>query len=654
MCGIAGYVDFASRAPDRLVLNAMTAALARRGPDAHGILVDGPCGLAHTRLSIIDVEGSPQPMGFDDSRLLIVYNGETYNYQELRADLVAGGETLHTQGDTEVMLRWLGREWADALPRFDAMFAVGAWDRRGERLLLARDPVGEKPLFYSTPRPGLIVFGSEQKALFEHPEVDVSLNEDALREALRFRAVYSGTRLSRGIQQLPPGCYLEFSQAGLKVERYHSLKAEVEKSRARSAGASTRRLVQRGRDIFMESVRERLIADVPVGAFLSGGLDSSLIVSAMRNIRADKEEIRTFSVGFEGDPFSELPFAEQVAAEFQTVHQSIEIGPECYMARLSELTWCRDAPVSQPADVAIAEMSRIARQTVKVVLSGEGADEVFAGYPKHAYAGSPWPLRKALALVGPERSAKLLGLLGGDARRGLVAFRALAGRHEIDRLVQWFSYFDREDLRVLMPGLGWTDADFARTTQSQSAALAEFPSESALFRMQATDYATWLPDNMLERGDRMTMAEGLEVRPPFLDKALVAFGLGLPDNLKVRRGVGKWIVRQWAHDMLPAHIVARRKWGFRVPLAQWFRGPMRDMLYDRLTTANGLTSRYGNLIAIKDLMDAHCAGRIDASESLWTLLTTEIWFSDVYLERLRQRDGQLAGQGRVADVSARS
>ena len=184
------------------------------------------------------------------------------------------------------------------------------------------------------------------------------------------------------------------------------------------------------------------------------------------------------------------------------------------MARLSELTWCRDGPVSQPADVAIAEMSRVARQTVKVVLSGEGADEVFAGYPKHAYADSPWPLRKALALVGPERSAKLLGLLGGDARRGLVAFRALAGRHEVDRLVQWFSYFDREDLRTLMPGLAWTDADFARTTQSQSAALAEFPSETALFRMQATDYATWLPDNMLERGDRMTMAEGLEVRPP--------------------------------------------------------------------------------------------------------------------------------------------
>ena len=591
MCGIAGYVDFAMGAPQRRILTAMTTALARRGPDAHGILIEGPCGLAHTRLSVIDVAGSPQPMGFSDSNLVIVYNGEVYNYQSLRADLVARGETLQTVGDTEVMLRWLGLEWADALPRFDAMFALGAWDRQNERLLLARDALGEKPLFYATPRPGLIVFGSESKALLEHPEVDVELNEDALRQALRFRAVYGEDRLHAGIRKLEAGCYLEFSRAGLKIDRHHSLRTEVEKARARNSGASARELVQRGRDIFMDSVRERLIADVPVGAFLSGGLDSSLIVAAMRRARPDNAEIRTFSVGFEGDPFTELPFAEEVASLFDTVHQSITIGPESYIARLSELTWVRDGPVSQPADVAIAEMSRLARQSVKVVLSGEGADEVFAGYPKHAYADAPWVLRKALAVAGPDRAAALLGMFGGDARRGLVAFRAMAGRHEIDRLVQWFSYLDAKNLRALMPGLGWTEADLARTTQSQIAALAEFPSETALFRMQATDYATWLPDNMLERGDRMTMAEGLEVRPPFLDKELVAFGMGLPDNLKVRRGVGKWIVRQWAKDMLPPEIVNRGKWGFRTPLALWFRRPMREMLHDYLSRRDGLIGR---------------------------------------------------------------
>lgn len=643
MCGIAGYVDFASGAPQSHVLLAMTTALARRGPDDSGILIEGACGLAHTRLSIIDVEGSPQPMGFADSDLVIVYNGETYNYQELRAELLALGAPLHTMGDTEVMLRWLGREWTSAIPRFDAMFAFGAWDKRNERLLLARDAVGEKPLFYATPRPGLIVFGSESKALLEHPEVGAQLNEDALRQALRFRAVYSESRLHGGIQKLEAGCYLEFSRDGLKIGRHHSLKAEVDKSRARNAGASEQDLINRGREIFMDSVRERLIADVPVGAFLSGGLDSSLIVAAMRKLRADNAEIRTFSVGFEGDPFTELPFAEQVANQFKTVHQSIAIGPESYIARLSELTWVRDGPVSQPADVAIAEMSRLARQSVKVVLSGEGADEVFAGYPKHAYADAPWALRKALALVGPDRSARLLGILGGDARRAQVAFRALAGRDEIDRLVQWFSYFDREDLRTLMPGLGWSDSDFAKTTEAQAAALAEFSSDTALCRMQATDYATWLPENMLERGDRMTMAEGLEVRPPFLDKELVAFGMGLPDDLKVRRGVGKWIVRQWAHDMLPAQIIARRKWGFRVPLDRWFRGPMREMLYDKLTRADGLVASYGNPVAVRNLIDAHCQGRIDASESLWTLLTAEIWFSDVYLERMRQRARDPAG-----------
>jgi asparagine synthase (glutamine-hydrolysing) len=639
MCGIAGYVDFAMGAPQQRILTAMTTALARRGPDAHGVLIEGPCGLAHTRLSIIDVEGSPQPMAFADSSLVIVYNGETYNYQLLREDLAARGVTLQTMGDTEVMLRWLGLEWADALPRFDAMFAFGAWDRANERLLLARDAVGEKPLFYATPRPGLIVFGSEPKALLEHPEVDVELDEDALRQALRFRAVYGEGHLHAGIRKLEPGCYLEFSRSGLRIGRHHSLKAEVEKSRARNSGASTRELVQRCRDVFMESVRERLIADVPVGVFLSGGLDSSLIAAAMRKIRPDKAEIRTFSVGFEGDPFTELPFAEQVAAQFDTVHQSISIGPESYIARLSELTQIRDGPVSQPADVAIAEMSRLARQSVKVVLSGEGADEVFGGYPKHAYADVPWILRKTLAVAGPDRAAALFGMLGGDARRAMVAFRAMAGGREIDRLVQWFSYLDAKDLRALLPGLRWNEADLARTTQSQSAALAEFPSETALFRMQATDYATWLPDNMLERGDRMTMAEGLEVRPPFLDKELVAFGMGLPDNLKVRKGVGKWIVRQWASDMLPAHIIARRKWGFRVPLAQWFRGPMREMLYARLTGPDGLVARYGDPAAVRNLLDAHCSGRIDASESLWTLLTAEIWFSDVYLERMRQREG---------------
>ena len=282
-------------------------------------------------------------------------------------------------------------------------------------------------------------------------------------------------------------------------------------------------------------------------------------------------------------------------------------------------------------------MSRIARQSVKVALSGEGADEVFAGYPKHRYADPPWLIRKALAILQPGLAARIAGLLGMDRGRALVAFRAIAGLNEADRLAQWFSYFDRDLLRELFPKLGWTDVNMGRTVSAQVSALARTENEGQLFRMQMVDFVTWLPGNILERGDRMSMAEGLEVRPPFLDRELIAFGLALPDRLKIRNGVGKWIVRQWAKDLLPPHIVNRAKWGFRVPLNEWFRGPMRDMLHSYLTGTDGLIGRYGDKAAIAKLLHAHDRGEIDAGETLWTLLTAEIWYCDVYLARRRLR-----------------
>jgi asparagine synthase (glutamine-hydrolysing) len=637
VCGIAGYVDFAAGAPDREILTAMTKALARRGPDASGIWADGACGFAHARLSIIDVDGSPQPMAFADSDVGLVYNGEVYNYQELRAELQALGEPFHTQGDTEVLLRWVAREWSDALPRFDAMFAFGAWDKRRQRLLLGRDAVGEKPLFYATPAPGVLIFGSELKALLEHPMLDPELNEDALRQALRFRAIYTSEGLSRGVRQLEPGAFLEFTRDGLTLGRHFSVTDEVRKAKREQAGVDDAALIQRGREIFVESVRQRLVADVPVGAFLSGGLDSSLIVAAMRAVRAPGAQIETFSVGFEGDPHSELNYAQTVADACHTLHRPITVGPEAYIRRLAELSACRDGPVSQPADVAIAEMSHLAKETVKVALSGEGADEIFAGYPKHGYASPPWAMRKALAILQPSLAARLAGMLGMDRRRALVAFRAMAGATELDRLVQWFSYFDRDGLSEMFPGLGWSDADLARTVATQAAALRDVGAEPPLLRMQIVDFGTWLPGNMLERGDRMTMAEGLEVRPPFLDKELVAFGLALPDRLKVRKGVGKWIVRQWAKDLLPPEITNRGKWGFRVPLAEWFRGPLRDLVHGYLTSADGLVARYGDRQVVERLLRAHDGGEVDAGESLWTLLTAEVWYSDVYLPRRKRR-----------------
>jgi asparagine synthase (glutamine-hydrolysing) len=633
MCGIAGYVDFTYGEPLVHVLRAMARSLKRRGPDDDGTLVDGACGLAHTRLSIIDLAGSTQPMQFAGSDVSLAYNGELYNYRELRTALMVEGSEFATSGDTEVLLRYLGKEWKEALPRFDGMFGFAAWDRRSERLLLARDPIGEKPLFYATPRDGLIVFGSELKAVLEYPEVDDELDVDALQQALRFRAVYGSRSLCRGIRQVEPGCYLEFSRAGVGFGRFFDLVQETGRCRALSAGADERLLIEQGHDLFMESVRQRLIGDVPVGAFLSGGLDSSLIVAAMRQVLGRDARIHTFAVGFSGDAHNELPHAKLVAEACGTHHTEVLVREEEYAARLVELTSCRDAPMSEPADVAIAQMSGVAKQLVKVVLSGEGADEVFGGYPKYTCASVPHPLRWLVRLLGPERVSRCAGFLGIDRRRSFVAARALGTATELDRVVQWFSYLDRQQLRTLLPGLQWDDLSWNGGTDVQRAALSRASDWTPLSRMQLVDCLTWLPSNLLERGDRMTMSEGLELRPPFLDKELVSFGLALPDRMRVRGRTGKWIVRQWARDLLPQNILERPKWGFRVPLNQWFRGGLRDALFDYLLRRDGLCGTYGDREQVSRLLHEHVGGSTDAELTLWTLWTAEIWYQDVFKRR---------------------
>lgn len=635
MCGIGGIVDF-NKGVDPAILESMAGVLRARGPDAQGTLNVGACGFAHTRLSIIDIAGSAQPMSVSDTGMSIVYNGEIYNYETLRHELIAAGERFQSDGDTEVVLRLIGRAWREKLHKLDGMFAFAVWDPRRDRLLIARDGIGEKPLYYATPESGTLVFGSELKAVLRHPRVSREMSHDALRQALRFRAVYGEGTLHAGVRQLEPGCFLEFDRSGLVVGRFYDLIDEAARTQELLAGVPPEALVARGRELFLGSVKERLIADVPVGAFLSGGLDSSLIVAAMRHLQPSEAEIRSFSVGFSDDPHSELPFAQLVADAVGTRHTAISVGPDAYQRRMAELSACRDGPVSQPADVAIAEMSAVAREHVKVVLSGEGADEVFGGYPKYGFANAPWIVRKTIAAVGPERAAKLAGIVGLDQRRALVAARALGAPTEAQRLVQWFSYFDRPQLAQLLPGLGWARADWEATMAAHVHALERLQSATGLLRMQATDCLTWLPGNMLERGDRMTMSEGLEVRPPFLDKELCAFGLALPDHLKVREGAGKWIVRQWASELIPQDILARRKWGFRTPLKNWFSGPLRAFLLDYLTCSSGLVGSYGDPKAVSALVGAHTAGRIDASEMLWSLLAAEVWYQDVCKPRLQE------------------
>lgn len=632
MCGIAGYASF-SASPQMAILEAMAGSIAHRGPDDQNCMIVGPCGLAHRRLSIIDIAGSPQPMHAAGTATSIVYNGELYGYKQLRTAMMQQGVSFQTAGDTEVILRHVDRHWEASLDQFDGMFAFAAWHSGRQSLLLARDPFGKKPLFYANPHPGLLIFGSEIKALLKHPALRADVDEDALQQVFRFRAVYGDRSLYLGIRQVEPGCWIEFSQSGLRRGRYFDLIERVSGARVAVAGRSQPSLIDDGERLLVEAVRKRLIADVPVGAFLSGGLDSSLIAAMMRECRESNDQTRTFSVGFRGDADSELPFARQVAEHLGTQHTQVHVDESQYAAHFAEMTEFRDSPISEPADIAIGLMSRVAARTVKVVLSGEGADEVFCGYPKYSLATASGALRWLTRVVGADRLAGLAGLFGFNHRRAIVAARSLEHVNELDRLTQWFSYVDASLLRELLPGLDWSAGAWAQTMSPQAQALQASSSFDPMIRMQLVDFLTWLPGNLLERGDRMTMQAGLEARVPFLDKALVSWGIALPNALKMRRGTGKRIVRQWAAKRLPAEIVNRRKWGFRVPLADWFRGSLRPMLFDYLQRSNGLCGKFGHRSSIVKLLESHDQHRVDANLTLWTLLSAEVWYQDVVLRR---------------------
>lgn len=626
MCGIAGYLDFRA-APRTSVLEAMAATLRLRGPDAVGTAIDAHCGLAHTRLIVLDPEGGLQPMCADGSPVTLTYNGELYNFTHLRDELARDGITCRTRGDTEVVLRWVAQHWNAGLHRFEGMFGLAAWDRDQKRLLLARDPFGIKPLFYAAPRPGLFIFASEIKAILAHPEVSARIDADALRQALRFRAVYAGDTLYDGIRQLPPGAWLTVDPSGaITTGHYFNIALRTLRVRDQLRSLTDDQLIQRGEETIAAAVRSHIVADVPVGAFLSGGLDSSLITALMREARDPDAELHTFSVGFEDDPSSELPHAAEVAAALRTKHHEVRVGPRDYIDHLARLTACRDAPLSEPADVAVALMSEAARRHVTVVLSGEGADEAFGGYPKYRFARAPRALRSAMRALGPDRIARLARLGGVNPRRARVAARALASRTDLESMTQWFSYLDRARLAALLPGLDWTDAHWDRTLAPQRDAVTLASWDGPLARMQGVDCLTWLPGNLLERGDRMTMSASLEMRVPFLDASVAVFGLALPDHCKLRGGEGKWLLRRIAERRLPASIINRRKWGFRVPLAQWFRGPLRDFLESHLNSSDALIAAHGNRAAVRALLDDHFAQRTDASWELWTLLATDLWW----------------------------
>jgi len=616
MCGFAAWFDPAGGRPDPRWLADAAAAIAHRGPDDDGSRIEDGVGLAFRRLSIVDLATGHQPLANEDGTVWIAYNGEIYNHAELRRDLEACGHRYRTTSDTETIVHAY-EEWGEAcVERLRGMFAFAIWDRARRRLFAARDRLGVKPLYLA--RAGSAwVCASEIKALFAFPGVERRVHLPGVVEHLTLRYAAAPATLFQGIEKLPPGHHLTVDRAGHAIRRYWRVEAWEPKlplGDAEALGELSERLT--------ESVRIELMSEVPLGALLSGGVDSSLVVAAMSRLL--DRPVQTFAVGFDAPgPYSELPFARRVAEHCGTEHRELVVGAADMLRELPRLVWHQDEPVSEPAAIPTYLVSQLARETVTVVLTGEGGDELFAGYPKYAVeptarriAHLPAWMRDPLLDHGVDR-------LPFGFRKLQVVARSARFRAEPERLAAWFAGFAGEERRRLLgPALAGHDAAAAGAFAT---ALAGTTARRPLDRMLDVDLTLWLADDLLMKMDKMSMAASLEARVPLLDHTLVEWAARLPDRLKVRGLGGKVLLKRLARQWLPREIVDRPKVGFTVPLSPWFRGPLRELVADTLLSPTCLARGYYRPEALRQVVEDHLEGRRDRARELWTMLTLELW-----------------------------
>lgn len=623
MCGIAGWVGLDGSAQG---LKAMTDVLAHRGPDGEGQAIlplgDGlVAGFGHRRLSIIDLATGDQPMVSHDGRFTITFNGEIYNFVELRAELLQRGAQLRTRSDTEVILEaW--RAWgADCLTRLRGMFAFALHDRADNSVVLARDPFGKKPVFYTALPTGAgegLVFGSEIPALLAHPGVRAELDLDSIQDYLCWRYVPGPNTFFRGIRKLRPAHLIRW-QAGRWQETRYWTPPEAEGGTRLAVAADP---IPGFLEVFDEAVRLRMRADVPIGAFLSSGLDSTAIVATL--VHLGIRDVRTFSIGFRGDSAAELPAAAETARLLGTIHTPVELEADHLTDLLPALSRQRGSPMSEPADLPIYLLSRAAARDVKVVLSGEGSDEMFGGYPKHrverylgpfAATGLPSVAGQALLAVGR--------LFPARGRRAVIAGRALRERRFEDRMIAWFGALSPAERAEIWrgPALGRAPDRHPFTAAADA---------SALRRVLHFDQTSWLPDNLLERMDAMTMAASIEGRAPFMDTGLAAYAAGLPDEWRIKGSVTKRILREALRSRIPEAVLKRPKIGFRMPVSAWFAGPLKDPFHDLLLAPNAATSGLLDRDELRRLITAHVGGQADHAKTLWTLFALETFLREFF------------------------
>ena len=619
MCGIVGMVKFDPREHvDAACLMRMRDVMRHRGPDGAGQWSEGPVGLAMRRLAIVDVAGGNQPMANEDESVWIVYNGEIYNHAVLRRDLQGRGHRYRTRADTETILHVYEEDGERCVERLQGMFAFAIWDRMRQRLLLARDRLGIKPLYYAVTARELL-FASEVKGILAADSVRPTLNEAVLPELLATRFVSGEDTLFRGIRKLLPGRTLSWSLGdGVRMRRYWRLPASIQ-----DTPATVRGVAREVRARLEEAVRSHLMSDVPLGLFLSGGLDSSGLAALMAPMV--REPIRTFSVGFNEPGADELAYARLVARTVGAEHRDVVISPREFAEALPRLIWHEDEPIATPASVPLYFVSRLAQAHVKVVLTGEGADELFLGY--HWYRTTAWNARLGRpywtivprALRERIRNA-VCALPPGMRRYASRSFLALEpGQRAL--FYENFAVFPEAIQRELLAAPALLDASdpYAEGLRRYT----EAPG-GTLDRMSHADLQTYLVE-LLMKQDQMSMAASIESRVPFLDHHFVEYVAALPARFKLRGWRTKAVLRAALRGLVPEEILARRKMGFPVPLGRWFRGPLWPLIEEFVLGPRALGRGLFVPSTLRRLAEEHRAGLRENGDRLWLLVNLEMW-----------------------------
>lgn len=616
MCGICGVNDPQGEGTvSQELIDRMIRLLAHRGPDDKGIYLDDRVGLGVARLSIIDLAGGHQPISNETGDIWVAFNGEIWNYKELRQELTQKGHHFRTSSDTETIVHLYEEYGLDAIARLHGMFGLAIWDSVRGRLLLARDKIGKKPLYYTLAGKTL-VFASEIKSLLGHPGVKREANVQALSDFLSVRYVPAPATLFANIYKVLPGHWLLYENETLREECYWDYTfAETEHLPVEEYIRGIRQHVER-------AVEERMMADVPLGSMLSGGMDSSIITGVMSRLM--HEPVKTFSVGFDVPGYSELPYARLVAEHFHTEHHELIVKCSDMTRYWPLLTWHRDEPVSEPSDLGVYLVSRLARQHVKVVLSGEGGDELFAGYPKYIV---DWLARYYHLLPAPMRDqvvSPLLERLPYRYRKLKMAARNLS-QPAPQRWVSWFGIFNGQwkDRLLSESTKARIDMDSSRLFRRW---LEQNPQRDDVSSMLYLDTKIWLPDNLLMKGDKMTMAASLESRMPFLDYKLVEYAASIPTNIKVRPFKAKHLLKRAYEDFLPEPILTRKKMGFNFPTEVWFREEQRDLISRLLLSERTRSRGFLNHEFIARILSDHQEGRTNYGNQIFILASLELWF----------------------------